>query len=210
MEILKTVLFLGLLASTCFAEWFVGTNEFGHMLATTSRSDFEGRYNFVTSAVMPYVEVDPTPHRIIEEGIEIPSFVLTNETTGVGFEFRVNRYGQLVGGVTNHASPRRPKAAIDADFEKLEGGKSNRLTRIERIYIDLQQVNAQIEGTNWVDVVLTGISTTAGTWSNANQRATITAIKSALQATKDREQNLKVAVRNLMQATEKVRKEIEP
>lgn len=60
MEILTTVLFLGLMASTCFAEWFVGTNEFGHMLATTARSDFEGRYNFVTSAVPPYSEA-PSP-----------------------------------------------------------------------------------------------------------------------------------------------------
>ncbi len=184
---MKSILASLLIAGTAIGQVYTSTNDAGGIMSTRYREDHDYAVGAVTTnAEMPAVKVEPVPHRIIGEGIEIPSFVLTNETTGVGFEFRVNQYGQLVGGVTNHASPRRPKAAIDADFEKLEGGKSNRLTRIERIAVDLKQV----------DGTISNITANAATWPNQAQRETISAIK--------------VAVRNLMQATEKVRKELEP
>lgn len=181
----RSIIIFLLFAATVRADYYSWTNSADEHQHSTFRGDANGAIGAVaTSAVPPVVDVIIEPE-IRPNGIEVPFFILTNDTTGVGFEFRVNQHGQLIGGVTNHASPRRSKAAIDADFDALDVENTNRLTRIERIAVDLQQVDATISN----------INVNAATWANANQRATMVAIKGA--------------VRNLMQATDKVRKELE-
>lgn len=85
------------------------------------------------------------------------------------------------------------------------GEHRQRITAIEK---DLNDVEAQIVSTNWTDVVATNIITTTAVWSNASQRATMIALKDAIQAIKANDNNLKIAVRNLKQAVEKLRREV--
>ena len=106
------------------------------------------------------------------------------------------------------ASPQNSWAEQQTQREANRTEYAAHTNRIALIAADLATVDAQVDGTNWTDVVLTNITTTAATWTNATQRATIIAIKDALQASKAIAGNLKTAVKNLRQATEKIRKEI--
>lgn len=66
MAILKRLICsVVLLVSTAHAQWFVGTNEFGHRLATQAKSDFEGRYAFVTNDVQPPPDDEDNPEEIV-------------------------------------------------------------------------------------------------------------------------------------------------
>jgi hypothetical protein len=127
-------------------------------------------------------------------GIEAPVVVLT-DTEGKGWGV-VADGGDLVT-YPDHASPTQARADAKAHRD-----------RIAAIENDLNQVEAQVAETNWTEIVLTNIITTTGVWSNATQRAVMIAIKDALQADRANDNNLKIAVRNLKQAAEKLRKEV--
>lgn len=146
-------------------------------------------YAYSTSAVMPDVAIAPAPEMHMG-GIITPILYMPSTPSATnGFSVAVQPDGSVdtehwYGSPTN--TPEEIKAAFDQKHRTRTVANSNKLTRIERIAVDLQQVDASISN----------INVSAGTWANTNQRAAIVSIK--------------VAVRNLMQATEKVRKEIEP
>jgi hypothetical protein len=110
--------------------------------------------------------------------------------------------------VPRTGSPWHPDATFTNAVEAAIATNSLHVQRIDAIKDDLDKVELQVVSTNWIDMVLTNIITTTAVWSNAAQRATMIAVKDALQADKANDNNLKIAVRNLKQACEKLRREV--
>jgi hypothetical protein len=80
--------------------------------------------------------------------------------------------------------------------------------RIAAIEKDLNQVEAAVSNIVYTGIVLTNMTTTAAVWTDPAQRATVIAMKDALQQVKKNGDDLNTALRNLRQACEKIRREI--
>lgn len=110
--------------------------------------------------------------------------------------------------VINSASPQRSIATQVAELSARQQSNSAHRDRLAAIESDLNTVEDAMAATNWTDIVVTNIFTSAATWTNANQRGSIVAIKDALQAAKSNENAMRQAIKNLRQATNKIRGEI--
>lgn len=150
----------------------------------------EAGTNYVIVDRSPEVSAPAPAPELHQNGIITPILYMpSTPNASNGFAVAVQPDGSVdtehwYGSPTN--TPEEIKAAFDQKHKTRTASNSNRLTRIERIAIDLKQV----------DGTISNINANAATWPNQAQRDTISAIK--------------IAVRNLMQATEKVRKELEP
>lgn len=162
------------------APWYSYTVD-GDKIITPSIDDCRGVANVITSNVRPEVSAPAPLPAQFDNGI-----ALKDEA---GHWWKPVVLGGELEPIQISNSPLDPEQARAMEVARraeIKAARSNRLTRIDRIAIDLQQV----------DGTISNIAANAATWPNQAQRDTIAAIK--------------VAVRNLMQATEKVRKEIEP
>ena len=110
--------------------------------------------------------------------------------------------------VVERESTRLSNAQLAAAIASNKAVRVAHRAALVAIQADLDQVEAQVASTNWTDVILTNITTSAAVWTNTTQRTTMIAVKDALQAIKGNDNNLQIAVKNLKQAVEKIRKEI--
>lgn len=145
-------------------------------------------------------EIDARP-LILARGAEVPRgalLVIQSETNAIGVAIRVDDSGELYTVPHVHGSPWKSQDEIAAMDNTLRGNIRARRARLAAIQTDLNQVETALDELDLTNAGPLGTALAATTGAN---KAALNQVQNALQA-------FKVAVKNLKQASENIRKEI--